>query len=238
MFSLMFGALLISFLIFVYPFLDVKFTKPLKERKDSNSRIPYYKFVIISEWTVTAIIIIYVFLSKANFINIGLTLPHLNQEFSGMLFGFLASFMIVGFMVMRIPLYKERFEKQVEEIDYLLPRNKVERNWSIFVAITAGICEEIIYRGFVIYFLSILPFNLSMISTLIIASLIFGFAHIYQGWKGFVMTAFVGFILSYIYLKTGSLLIPIILHILIDLRSLLFVKKLQKVDQGVISPSN
>ena len=55
--TLIFGSLLIAFLIFIYPFLDIKYTTSLKEKKDSESRLRYYKFVIGSEWLVVFVVI-------------------------------------------------------------------------------------------------------------------------------------------------------------------------------------
>jgi uncharacterized protein len=77
----------------------------------------------------------------------------------------------------------------------------------------------------VIHYLESLPFELETIHLAIISAAIFGFAHIYQGWKGAIVTGFVGFVLARIYFSTGSLLFPILLHILIDMRSFLFTKK-------------
>ncbi|MED3561645.1 type II CAAX endopeptidase family protein [Bacillus xiapuensis] len=227
---MIFGTLIIGFLILIYPFLDIKFTKPLKEKKDSYHRMKYFKFVIYSEWIVTSIILLYVLFNKAaTFKDIGLSLPNeIQDKFIGMIIGFCVGLLFLVFILMRLPFYKKRLDRQVEEIDYLLPTNSVERKWSVFVAITAGICEEIIYRGFVIYFISSLPFSISIMPTLVISSIIFGFGHIYQGWKGFVLTTLIGFVLARAYSITGSLLFPIILHIIIDLRSFLSSKKIPK----------
>lgn len=227
--TLIIGSILLLFLIFVYPMLDIKYTKPLKEKKDSRSRLNYYKFVIGSEWFVVLIIMAFVFLSQSlDLQNIGFSIPENTEKFSGMIVGFLLGVGFLVFVLMRLPFYKKRLEKQVEGIDYLLPTTKLERKWYIFVAITAGICEEIIYRGFVIHYLSSLPVELEKIHLLILSAVIFGFAHIYQGWKGFILTGLLGFVFARIYLETGSLLFPIILHIVIDMRSFLFTKKLEE----------
>lgn len=227
--TFIFGSILLVFLIFIYPFLDIKYTKPLKEKRDSFSRLNYFKFVIWSEWIVVLLILTFVLLSSnLDFASIGFTIPENIEKFYGMFIGFIIGVTFLVFILMKLPFYKKRTEKQVESIDYLLPTTKIERKWSIFVAITAGICEEIIYRGFVIHYLSSLPLDLEKIHLLILSAIIFGFAHIYQGWKGFLFTGLIGFVFARIYLETGSLLFPIILHIIIDMRSFLFIKKLDE----------
>ena len=49
----------------------------------------------------------------------------------------------------------------------------------------------------------------------------FGLAHWYQGRLGMLTTGAAGAVLTQLYLTTGSLLLPMVLHVLIDLRLLL-----------------
>ncbi|MED3622949.1 MULTISPECIES: CPBP family intramembrane glutamic endopeptidase [Bacillaceae] len=227
--TLLFGSLLIAFLILIYPLLDIKYTKSLKEKKDSESRLRYYKFAIVSEWLVVFVIMVFVLISpNINFKSIGLTSSDNFESFLGMIFGFLIGVAIFVFILMKIPVIKKRQELSLGSIDFLLPVTKLERTWSIFVAITAGVCEEIIYRGFVMHYLSSLPIELEQIAVIIISAVIFGVAHAYQGWKGIILTGLMGFVFANIYVKTGSLLFPILFHIIIDMRSFLFVKPLSK----------
>ncbi|MEK4030080.1 CPBP family intramembrane glutamic endopeptidase [Pseudobacillus sp. FSL P4-0506] len=225
-------SLLLAFLLLIYPFFDVKYTKSLKEKKDTLSRVRFFKFVIYSEWTIVAAILLMIVMTKITFKDMGITLPQQpHSEALGMIFGFLAGLFILLFVLMKIPAYQQRLNKQTADIDYLLPTTKQERRLSIFVAITAGVCEEIIYRGFVIHYLSSLPIDIQPMYIIIISAVIFGFGHIYQGWKGLLLTGFIGFIFARTYLATGSLLFPILLHIVIDMRSFLFVKPLPKENQ-------
>ncbi|WP_246629266.1 CPBP family intramembrane glutamic endopeptidase [Mesobacillus maritimus] len=222
---IIFGSLLLLFLIFIYPLMDIKYTKPLKERKDSQSRVSFYKFAIYSEWLIVAVIFLFIMFSTTTFKGIGLTLPdgHVSQTL-GMFVGFIVGVLLLVFVLMRIPAYKKYQNSQMSEIDYLIPTSKLDKKWAALAAVTAGVCEEIIYRGFVIEYLSNLPFILNPMYILVLSALIFGFAHIYQGWKGFLLTGIVGYAMARIYFSTGSLIFPILLHSLIDLRSFLFTK--------------
>ncbi|SEN85671.1 CAAX protease self-immunity [Mesobacillus persicus] len=232
---IIFGSLLLIFLIFIYPFLDLKYTKPLKEKKDSQSRLFYYKFAIYSEWIVVAFILLFVLVSASTFRDIGLMLPNQNiSENLGMIVGFLVGVLAVVFVLMKIPFYRKYQNSQIGEIDYMLPTTKLERKWSVLAAITAGVCEEIIYRGFVIEYLSKLPFDIPPAYIVLISAVIFGFAHIYQGWKGFLLTGIVGYAMARVYLSTGSLLFPILLHIIIDLRAFLFTKKIPEETDATV----
>ena len=60
---------------------------------------------------------------------------------------------------------------------------------------------------------------LGLIQAAGIASLVFGLGHAYQGWKGMLLTGVVGAFLAVLYLVSGSLIAPMILHALMDMRS-------------------
>ncbi len=97
-----------------------------------------------------------------------------------------------------------------------LPHNNQEFTWFIFVAISAGICEEILYRGFLIWYFNVFS---STAIAIVSSAILFGIAHLFQGWKGCLQASFAGLVLAIIYLLTGSLWIPIALHIIGDLYS-------------------
>jgi membrane protease YdiL (CAAX protease family) len=82
--------------------------------------------------------------------------------------------------------------------------------------VTAGICEEILYRGYLFWYLG---HRLEPIPTLVVASVIFGFGHTYQGLRGVLLTTAVGAFLGLAYGVTGSLFAPMLIHALMDLHS-------------------
>lgn len=55
----------------------------------------------------------------------------------------------------------------------------------------------------------------------LVAAVAFGLAHAYQGRAGIVLTGVLGGVMAALYLGTGSLLLPVLLHAAIDLRFLL-----------------
>jgi membrane protease YdiL (CAAX protease family) len=76
-------------------------------------------------------------------------------------------------------------------------------------------------RGLIIYLLRRFDPSLGVVWLVVISSIIFGFAHAYQGVQGIIASACVGAMFAVLFVTTHSLLIPIILHALIDLRALL-----------------
>lgn len=101
----------------------------------------------------------------------------------------------------------------------LLPRTRAERGYALAMAVTAGVCEEIVFRGLLIA-LGVGALGLDPRPAAVLALAVFTLGHLYQGWKGMAAVAAVGWLLSSLYLATGSLLAPIVAHILIDVRGL------------------
>ncbi|WP_169818043.1 CPBP family intramembrane glutamic endopeptidase [Caryophanon latum] len=59
-----------------------------------------------------------------------------------------------------------------------------------------------------------------------------GLAHYYQGWKGILATGIAGYALFNIYIASGSLLLPIILHFIIDAK-LVLMPSIQKKELSI-----
>jgi membrane protease YdiL (CAAX protease family) len=96
----------------------------------------------------------------------------------------------------------------------VVPRTKGELAWFFGVAISAGICEELLYRGFLFAVAS--PF-ITVYGAVAASAVAFGLGHVYQGWRGIALTAAVGLFLGAFYFLTGSIVFPMILHVLIDI---------------------
>lgn len=104
------------------------------------------------------------------------------------------------------------------DIAALIPVTAPERRWFAAVCVCVGVCEELLYRGFMGAWLA--DVGLNGVAVLAIGSLFFGLAHAYQGVSGVLATTAVGALFHVLYVGTGSLWVPIALHILLDLRAL------------------
>ena len=79
--------------------------------------------------------------------------------------------------------------------------------------------------GFLLNYFHVLPFHLSLTWALVAASVSFGIGHLYQGVGGAVQTALIGFVLGAMFVMTGNLLLPMVIHTLLDLRVLAMLSK-------------
>ena len=98
---------------------------------------------------------------------------------------------------------------------HLLPVNLLEYLPYSALAITAGVCEEFIYRGFVLaaLFRAALP----VWAAVVLTSLLFGLAHAYQGRAGIVSTGLFGVVLAIARLGFGTLVPVMMWHAGLDL---------------------
>jgi len=112
-------------------------------------------------------------------------------------------------------------ERLLRPVAALLPRTAAERRWFAGVAVTAGATEELLYRGVVtLWFEQTWP-ALGPGGALVASSVAFGLAHAYQGPLGVALTGLAGYAFGVLYMATGSLLLPVVVHALLDLRVLL-----------------
>ncbi len=96
----------------------------------------------------------------------------------------------------------------------LIPRTRTEARLFVGVALTAGICEEVLYRGYLLWYIDGFLERGVAVSAAIVA---FGVAHAYQGVRGMALTGIVGGVSMALYLLTGSLIASIVLHAATDL---------------------
>lgn len=96
------------------------------------------------------------------------------------------------------------------------PETASERYWFWLVSISAGICEELVYRGFVTWFISAWT---GVIVAIIVSSAIFGLAHIYLGVAQVPRVAIVGLGFAILVLISGSLFPAMVIHAAMDLSS-------------------
>jgi membrane protease YdiL (CAAX protease family) len=101
------------------------------------------------------------------------------------------------------------------DIGALMPRNWAETAHTALMSVNAGVSEEMFFR-------LLLPLLLALMFGdaawgFVGAAIVFGLAHVYQGWAGVVATTVVGVVFTGLYLWTGSLWIAVGAHLLLDL---------------------
>lgn len=130
------------------------------------------------------------------------------------------------------PAARPRYQAAVKPVTFMLPVSDSERRWWVLVSISAGVCEEAFFRGFLPQFFSgdlHGGWHMDSAAAWLFSALAFGIAHLYQGAAGVARTAVAGLMFSLLAISTGNLLLPIVIHVLVDL-SLLWVYRPQADD--------
>jgi membrane protease YdiL (CAAX protease family) len=122
---------------------------------------------------------------------------------------------------------RKQLHDQLGDLLFFLPKTKEEFYWFKWLSLTAGICEEILYRGFLIWFIAS---YLGVLPAILLSAVGFGIAHSYQGFGNAVQTAVIGLWMAILFWLTGSVWIPIVTHALVDVIG-------GRMIYGVLSPA-
>jgi membrane protease YdiL (CAAX protease family) len=101
----------------------------------------------------------------------------------------------------------------------ILPANAKEfAHFGSVVSLSAAICEEIIFRGFLVtYLLTLLEGNpYAGVITIAGSAVVFGIGHSYQGFTSLFKIILFSILFAWLFVMTHSLILVIILHFLVD----------------------
>jgi membrane protease YdiL (CAAX protease family) len=183
-----------------------------------NARVRHYNWLVVSEWIYVAVFLSWWFWDGRQAAALGLVPNSSGWQWMAVGGGAALSAVLVLQMVSikRSPESLSKVRGAVGKLAEMVPRNPAEQRAFDRLSITAGICEEILFRGFV---LVILAEASGTWPAILVSSLLFGLGHIYQGAAGFVKTAMVGLVLALLTVFSGSLFTAIVVHVVLDLVS-------------------
>lgn len=196
-------------------------------RRDPGARSRFYRRLLALEVALAvgslAIVAVTPGLSTTQ---IGLILPNLQADDVGTA---VSLGVVIGILpaIAASVLVQRRRKAAVlggEGVNLMLPRTGLERAWWLGVSLGAGVGEELLFRGVLLALLAGFLPGAPAFVIVIAGGLCFGLAHAYQGWAGVAITALVGCGLGGLYAATGSLLLPIVLHAVLDARGALLSK--------------
>lgn len=153
--------------------------------------------------------------------------PHLPALGHGALGGFLVGALIAAVGGALLATFARRRPTSMQRAAFgaqrnaalapMLPRSPSERLGWAALSVTAGVTEEVIWRGFGLALLFALLPGAHPAVPIVLAAAAFGWAHFYQGFTGMLATGVLGGILALLFWVSGSLLLPMLLHALLDL---------------------
>jgi uncharacterized protein len=218
---------LVFFLIVMTPLWDWYEIPRLKASSDPRKKIRFYWKIAVASWVcalvatltigIKTVLRIHKAPGEAAWLDTG---SRAGLFLAGLTAGLLIVILVPAVLALGSGKIRAKAGKAAKKLAFLLPSSTQERRWWWLVCITAGICEEVVYRGFLLHYFHTLPFHLSLVWAMVVSSVIFGIGHLYQGVAGGVQTAIVGFAFAVMFVMTGSLVVPIVVHAVMDLRVL------------------
>ena len=207
-------------------YISVKKLKKSIADGDHSKKIKFYRETIFWSWIPLLLVFLVIPISGKSINDIGI--KWINIDTSS-----LSSWVVyptIGFYILyllynvySIIIFKSNKESRAKaakgslaDFKWLLPISQKEKQVWSFVSISAGITEEILYRGYMFYALAIFFPILSLIHILLITTLIFGIGHIYLGKEG-IKSTILGLIFGIFYIVFDSVIPIIIIHAAQDL---------------------
>jgi len=214
-----FDHILALFLVIILPLMSIKSDKISQELIES---LPPKKHLFYTNGLMLIIGALLVLtswnVSERQWTELGISFPVL----SGNVLILTAVLVFIYLLDITYGWFNQKYQNErLQEMSYVIPTNWKEYRHYIFLAFAAGISEEVIFRGFLItylsHFLSIVQYG-DFLSVLIPA-VVFSLSHLYQGWWAVFKIMVIAILLGFIFLLSGSLLIVVIIHVGIDLIS-------------------
>jgi hypothetical protein len=106
------------------------------------------------------------------------------------------------------------------DIKFLIPQETSGRVVWVLLSLTAGICEETAFRGYLMTRLRLVGGFKSWLIPTIISALVFGSLHSYQGVPGLILITVYGVMFSLLFIYTRTIWPAIIAHFFQDFLAL------------------
>jgi uncharacterized protein len=222
--SVILSHLFLAYLVCVLPWLGRARYRWLKQRieaGDQRARLRFYQLVLAAQLGMALVVLAIWRLGAFPPAAFGLASPIHSDDMTIALAAFLVS-VVVSSLVLR-----HKGDRQLTRLlkmaGPLLPVSTAERRLFAAVAIGAGIAEELAFRGFLLFYCATFLPGLGTPVAVLASSAAFGLGHLYQGVRGVALTAAIGLFMAAIYVLSGSLLVPVVMHAGLDLRLLVIV---------------
>jgi membrane protease YdiL (CAAX protease family) len=193
------------------------FMRQLRDAPE-HARLSQYRATTILEWVLAGAGLVLWARSGRAWSQVGLTAPEGWRLWLTVVLVLAISTINARNMavVVRSAKARARLGRRLSSVEAIVPRTARELDRFVLLSLTAGFCEEFLFRGFLLWALA--PW-LTWWGAVAVSTVVFALGHSYQGWGGMTRVAAVGLVMACIYGATHSLVAPIVLHALIDMGS-------------------
>ena len=188
------------------------------ERGEPGARSGAYLRILVEEWAVAAMVLALTFHFARPLATLGLRMPEGWRLGVGATLPavYLVLIILQGRALAARPEALARLRTKLSPLRALIPHTPGEFRLFVPLCFTAGICEELLFRGYLVW---VLQSWIGLWAAAGMSMVLFGVAHAYQGFKFGVRAFFAGVAMGLLALVTNSILPGMALHALIDLGS-------------------
>ena len=180
-----------------------------------RERLRLYFSTILFQWSLAAIVGWRAFARGLTASQLGVQLGH-NQAM--LLVALVGAVLIAAAHLMNMRRMGRAKHPAAEKLRAmgarLFPRTAIELIFYILLAVTAGCCEEFVFRGFVIA--ALVRIHLASWVVVCLSAAMFGVAHLYQGKGGSAGTGILGIIFGSVRIGYHSLFPVVLWHTVLD----------------------
>jgi membrane protease YdiL (CAAX protease family) len=212
------GHLIAAWLLLAAPLLALRHARRARAAETPGDRVQRYRGLLLRQLGVIAAIGGWYAASGLSAGRLGLGAPYSWWTALGGAAA-IAVVMVRSALVLRRRAGELRERMRGRAGSLLLPESNREARWFALVSLGGGLAEELGYRGFLFYYLLTGFPSLNALELVLLTSICFGIAHVYQGWRGVAATTVAGLLLGVLYVATGNLLLPVVAHILGNMRA-------------------
>lgn len=186
-----------------------------KPRVEPAERLSLYCSTIAFQWIVAAVAVWRAWAHGFTAAQLGLAIPERFRLFVITLLGAALIVTLQWMNLRRMGRSTSPLRRPLQALaERILPQSKMELIPFFALAVTAGLCEEFLYRGFAMAVLSRTGLPVGVV--ILFSSIIFGLAHLYQGRSGFVSTMLLGILFGISRVALGSLVPVVAWHMGVD----------------------
>jgi len=181
----------------------------------TRTKLRLYATIIAMEWTLVALTVFVARRHGLGLADLGQTLGNHRRSLVVTALGLLGLLALTAFNTRQIRRAdREELLATVRRARKFVPIGSVEISGFALVSATAGICEELLYRGWLVSFLGA-AFGSIWIG-MVAAAVLFGFGHAYQGRQGIIGTGILGILFGAMFVLVRSLVPGQVIHAAVD----------------------